>query len=369
MRLPASGSSSGWTERRRMRPGRRAELEGRCRRSGGCGAAAEVSAAGEACAAGGRRARTGEDKAAQKSRLERRRPPGRTDRLIEPVSGLQPRIAARSAPPTGGRFESAAASAASSLGDQIDGLCKVWRTPRTTESARRRTSRTGAGGQRQPHKMLKDGSRQKATLRASVPSVAAKSGHLPDSWRRWPTSCGFRPLRAGCERFGSALQDIVAPGSKKRAWPSSISEGSLRARRSLMDRLRRMFTKERCRGARDSGPAYDLVGSIIWAAARCCLACSDCRRPRRRGGGAQAEWLGKIVTLDGELLVPSGAITGGSRLRKGAGLIERKRDIADLTAGLINSPGSRNRGGGGSADQGRGRAVVQKPKSLRQAED
>lgn len=42
----------------------------------------------------------------------------------------------------------------------------------------------------------------------------------------------------------------------------------------------------------------------------------------------------RIVTLEGELIVPSGAITGGSRKSKGPGLLVRKQEIDSLTAEL-----------------------------------
>lgn len=40
----------------------------------------------------------------------------------------------------------------------------------------------------------------------------------------------------------------------------------------------------------------------------------------------------KIVTLEGELIVPSGAITGGARRSKGTGLLVRKQEMDSLTA-------------------------------------
>ena len=42
----------------------------------------------------------------------------------------------------------------------------------------------------------------------------------------------------------------------------------------------------------------------------------------------------KIVTLDGEIIVPSGAITGGARKNKGPGLLVRKQEMDSLTAGI-----------------------------------
>jgi len=44
----------------------------------------------------------------------------------------------------------------------------------------------------------------------------------------------------------------------------------------------------------------------------------------------------KIVTLEGELIVPSGAITGGARKSKGPGLLVRKQEIDSLTADLTD---------------------------------
>ena len=55
-----------------------------------------------------------------------------------------------------------------------------------------------------------------------------------------------------------------------------------------------------------------------------------------RAGGSWS----KIVTLDGELLTPGGALTGGSLQGKGAHLIGRKGEIDDLRKGL---PGTRSR--------------------------
>ncbi len=45
----------------------------------------------------------------------------------------------------------------------------------------------------------------------------------------------------------------------------------------------------------------------------------------------QAAGWNKIVTLDGEIIVPSGAIAGGAARRKGPGLLLRKQEIAELT--------------------------------------
>jgi len=46
-----------------------------------------------------------------------------------------------------------------------------------------------------------------------------------------------------------------------------------------------------------------------------------------------AGW-GKIVTLDGEVIVPTGAMTGGSRVSKGPNLLARKREMDDLADDL-----------------------------------
>lgn len=48
----------------------------------------------------------------------------------------------------------------------------------------------------------------------------------------------------------------------------------------------------------------------------------------------ELEGWNRIVTLDGELIMPSGAITGGSRKSRSAGLLIRKQEIDSLTAEL-----------------------------------
>ncbi len=297
-----------------------------------------------------------EDKAAQKSRLESagvRR--AELDRLIEAsrerIAALAARRAERAAEQEAASKGAAAQEAlVSSLGDQIDGLRKgLADTEDNLESALAAKDEAGRAlvdrGSR--IKMLKEMEAAREGYFAGVRAVlaAAKSGHLPDSYA---TVADILRVPADYEQaveaaLGSALQDIVAPGFEEaRLAIEYLKKGSLgRATFLPMDRLGRpdVFTKERCRGARGIlGSAYDLVGfdDYYEPAARMLLGRvliaedlpSGAEAARRLNG-----W-GKIVTLDGELLVPSGAITGGSRLRKGAGLIERKRDIADLTAGL-----------------------------------
>ncbi|HCX69848.1 MAG TPA: hypothetical protein DHD79_01245, partial [Firmicutes bacterium] len=44
----------------------------------------------------------------------------------------------------------------------------------------------------------------------------------------------------------------------------------------------------------------------------------------------------RVVTMAGDLVNPGGSMTGGSRERRGAGLIERKKDLEDLRAKLAS---------------------------------
>ncbi|MEI6916474.1 MAG: hypothetical protein WCL39_15165, partial [Armatimonadota bacterium] len=136
------------------------------------------------------------------------------------------------------------------------------------------------------------------------------------------------------------LQDIVTPDfdTAKRAIDFLKNRSLGRATFLPMDRLDRneVWGPDKYRGVRGIlGAAYDLVGFDRYydPAARLLLGRVLIAEDVDRAGEAarQLRGWGKIVTPDGELLVPSGAITGGSRIKKGAGLIERKREIADLS--------------------------------------
>ncbi|HEX5323133.1 MAG TPA: chromosome segregation protein SMC, partial [Capsulimonadaceae bacterium] len=56
-----------------------------------------------------------------------------------------------------------------------------------------------------------------------------------------------------------------------------------------------------------------------------------------------ADGWGRIVTLSGELLFPTGAMTGGAQSRKGAPILERKTEIAALSTRLAASEGKEKR--------------------------
>lgn len=143
--------------------------------------------------------------------------------------------------------------------------------------------------------------------------------------------------------LGSQLQDIACPAFEdaRRAIELLKSRNLGRATFLPMDRLeeREVWTRDRWKSARgirgsayelvEFDPRYDPVARLLLGRV---LVADDVQ-----AAGAAARQLrgwGKIVTPEGELLVPGGAITGGSRIKKGAGLIERKREIADLTAEL-----------------------------------
>jgi chromosome segregation protein len=139
--------------------------------------------------------------------------------------------------------------------------------------------------------------------------------------------------------LGGALQDIaVRDFSLVREAIEYLKQGGHgRATFLPMDRLERpeVLSAQRLRGEKGIvGCAYDLVGFApeYEPVARLLLGRvlvaedldSAAEAARRMRGWS------KIVTLDGELLLPSGAVTGGSRPRRGPGLTERRREIAAL---------------------------------------
>lgn len=141
--------------------------------------------------------------------------------------------------------------------------------------------------------------------------------------------------------LGGQLQDIATPDFDlaRQAIEFLKSRQLGRATFLPMDRLdhSQVFPAERLRGVAGMlGTAYELIGfepryepvaRLLLGRVLVAKDLQHAAEAARRLNG----W-GKIVTPDGELLVPSGAITGGSRQRRGAGLTERRREIADLTS-------------------------------------
>lgn len=88
------------------------------------------------------------------------------------------------------------------------------------------------------------------------------------------------------------------------------------------------------------GSAADLVGydSDVAPAVRVLLArvlIVDDLDTATKVSRALSREFGKIVTLGGEVVVPSGAITGGASGRPAASLLARKREIAELTETVV----------------------------------
>ncbi|MCC6483950.1 MAG: chromosome segregation protein SMC [Armatimonadetes bacterium] len=192
-------------------------------------------------------------------------------------------------------------------------------------------------------KMLKELEEAREGYFAGVRSVlsAARKGDLPADYAavadilRIPADLDHA-LEAA---LGSQVQDIACSTFEdaRRAIEFLKSRNLGRATFLPMDRLedRDVWTRERWRGVNGlRGSAYELVefDRRYDPVARLLLGRVLVAENVQFAGEAARKlrgW-GKIVTLEGELLVPSGAVTGGSRVKKGAGLIERKREIAEL---------------------------------------
>ncbi len=139
--------------------------------------------------------------------------------------------------------------------------------------------------------------------------------------------------------LGGALQDIaVRDFAMVREAIQYLKEGGHgRATFLPMDRLERpeVLSGERLRGQKGLvGCAYELVGFApeYEPVARLLLGRVLVAEDLNSAAEAARRLRGwsKIVTVDGELLLPSGAVTGGSRPRRGPGLTERRREIAEL---------------------------------------
>lgn len=140
--------------------------------------------------------------------------------------------------------------------------------------------------------------------------------------------------------LGGALQDIATPtfDLAKRAIEYLRQMSTGRATFLPMDRLDRqnILSPDAFKGVSGIiGCAYDLIGydGFYEPVARMLLGRVLVAEDIDSAGNAARSLKGwsKIVTPEGELLLPSGAITGGSRQRKGSGLTERKRELAELS--------------------------------------
>src|SRR5262249_11862384 len=92
------------------------------------------------------------------------------------------------------------------------------------------------------------------------------------------------------------------------------------------------------------GSAADLVGfdADVAPAVRGLLArvliADDLDTATRVSRQIPRDWA-KIVTLGGEVVIPTGAITGGTQGRPGPNLLGRKREIAELTEAVRQGQG------------------------------
>jgi len=150
--------------------------------------------------------------------------------------------------------------------------------------------------------------------------------------------------------LGGALQDIVVPEFSlvREAIDYLKKGGHGRATFLPMDRLERpevLSGRKDCGGKGIVGCAYDLVGFApeYEPVARLLLGrvlvaedLDSAAEAARRVRG----W-SRIVTVEGELLAPGGAVTGGSRPRRGPGLTERRREISALEESVKNLQRSR----------------------------
>lgn len=297
-----------------------------------------------------------EDKAAQRSRLESsgaRR--GELERLIsatvERIEAVAARRAERAAEQARAASEAEGqASHVQALEEQIAAMRReLTEAEEDLESALAAKEDAGrALADRSSRlRMLKEMQEAREGYYAGVKAVlaAAMSGQLPEGYATVADILEVPPhLEQAIEAaLGSAIQDIVTPGFEQARTAIEYLKSRTLGRATFLplDRLERseVIPNSRCHGLPGMlGTAYDLVScdAAFDPAARLLLGrvlvAEDL--PTAANASRKLKGWSKIVTLDGELLVPSGAITGGSRTRRGAGLIERKRDIASLTKEL-----------------------------------
>ncbi|MBC8104859.1 MAG: chromosome segregation protein SMC, partial [Cytophagales bacterium] len=144
--------------------------------------------------------------------------------------------------------------------------------------------------------------------------------------------------------LGASLQDVITKteGEAKAAIALLNETRGGRATFLPLDNLREQEVPEGLRrAARQSagvlGSAADLVGhdDDVAPAVRVLLArvliTDDLETATRASRQIERRDWAKIVTLSGEVVVPTGAITGGSQGRPGPNLLGRKREIGELT--------------------------------------
>ncbi len=145
--------------------------------------------------------------------------------------------------------------------------------------------------------------------------------------------------------LGASLQDIITDTEAEAKTAIRFLKETRGGRATFLplDALRRQDVPDGLRAAARTragvlGSAADLVSfdADVRAAVHVLLArvlvVDDLDTATRVS--KQVDGWAKIVTLAGEVVVPTGAITGGTQARSGPNLLGRKREIADLTAAL-----------------------------------
>ena len=144
--------------------------------------------------------------------------------------------------------------------------------------------------------------------------------------------------------FGSSLQDIITDVEQEaKSAIEYLKAGSYgRATFLPLQRMRPNRFEMRLPSARSArgflGAAIDLIRfdsdvrpalEALIGRVLICETLNDALELSNNSSG----W-SRIVTIAGEVIVPSGAITGGSHQRRGSSLLERKSEIARLTSQL-----------------------------------
>jgi chromosome segregation protein len=161
--------------------------------------------------------------------------------------------------------------------------------------------------------------------------------------------------------LGASLQDVITDTEAEAKMAIGFLNETRGGRATFLplDALRPVEVPDALRKAARQwsgvlGPAADLVDfdADVAPAARVLLArvllVDDLETATRVARQVQS-WA-KIVTLTGEVVVPSGAITGGTQGRPGPNLLGRKREIADLTAAVAAGRSEAERLGAAEAD-------------------
>jgi chromosome segregation protein len=147
--------------------------------------------------------------------------------------------------------------------------------------------------------------------------------------------------------LGSSLQDIITDteDSAKAAIEHLKQTKAGRATFLPLNRMRPLRADLRLGQAKSLkgylGPALEILDfeekhrpalEVLLGRVLVCETLDDALKVASAATG----W-GRIVTLTGELLYPTGAMTGGAQARKGAPILERKTEIATLTVRLTAS--------------------------------